>query len=647
MKNLRKTLALLLAIVLLAGALPLTVLAASFTDVPNDVYYAEPVRWSVEKGIVYGTSSSTFSPNAKCTIEQIITFLWRAAGSPEPSSDELPYPDVKADDYFCKAAQWAKEKQIIRWDKLYTGYTCTRAFAVRFIWRAFGSPQPKAACPFEDMADHGDRDAATWAMEQGITSGTSPTVFSPDESCTRGQIASFLYRAYAGESSSTPSTPPAPPTAKTPDDPFSFNNSSKNFGSTYAISNDALSFLLSNEPAYSAQWIRNKMDKTWGGSCFGMSAVYVLYRNGAVTPVRYQSGASKLLDLNPPRSNGSVNDLVNFYHLSQMTAEVNSLRAKSSDYKDSALEEQNLRTLIQRLDENKGPLLMGVKLLKSDTELGGGHAIVAIGYTKDSAGNYVVQIWDPNRPAQFNSLTISPDYKSHSFAEKMCGYDKVFISYALPTDMFNLKDFERHVSSAANPVYCSSVTVGSSDFRVACSDGTFAEYRGGTQTGGTLNLVDITPECMAEDVEFSGEKVYAFTAPADSSITVTSSGMDEITVCHSGLYAKAEAGSLSSMTVSMAKVSVNCASSVDQTVTIASDILGDTWNALSVTGTDTSFSLDISAGMVNISGANKTGMTVSGSNAFTGSTCQSVEIAPGTNASIGIGSAGLTSYPVN
>jgi len=104
MKNLRKTLALLLAIVLLAGALPLTVLAASFTDVPNDVYYAEPVRWSVEKGIVYGTSSSTFSPNAKCTIEQIITFLWRAAGSPEPSSDELPYPDVKADDYFCKAS---------------------------------------------------------------------------------------------------------------------------------------------------------------------------------------------------------------------------------------------------------------------------------------------------------------------------------------------------------------------------------------------------------------------------------------------------------------------------------------------------------------------------------------------------------------
>ena len=75
MKNLRKTLALLLAIVLLAGALPLTALAASFTDVPNDMYYAEPVRWSVEKGIVYGTSSSTFSPNAKCTIEQIITFL--------------------------------------------------------------------------------------------------------------------------------------------------------------------------------------------------------------------------------------------------------------------------------------------------------------------------------------------------------------------------------------------------------------------------------------------------------------------------------------------------------------------------------------------------------------------------------------------
>ncbi|MBQ6263014.1 MAG: S-layer homology domain-containing protein [Clostridia bacterium] len=182
------------------GAKNPAVPAVRFTDVPEDAFYAFPVGWAVENGITEGTSGTTFSPNAPCTRCQVVTFLWRAAGKPEPKGSDNPFRDVKDGDYFCKAVLWAAENGIT------TGTTetafspdapCTRGQIVTFLWRAAGKPEPKGPKnPFRDVKS---RDyfckAVLWAAENGITAGTTATTFSPGSVCTRGQAVTFLYRA--------------------------------------------------------------------------------------------------------------------------------------------------------------------------------------------------------------------------------------------------------------------------------------------------------------------------------------------------------------------------------------------------------------------------------------------------------------------
>lgn len=163
----------------------------AFTDVVANAYYAEPVFWAVENGITSGTTATTFSPNATCTTAQILTFLWRAKGSPEPTSRTNTFTDIKETDYFYKAALWAKEKGLIS-GAVFNGNTpCTRSATVTYMWKLAGSPNaPKAN--FTDISSG----AANWALAMGITGGTSATTFSPDQTCTRGQIVTFLFRAY-------------------------------------------------------------------------------------------------------------------------------------------------------------------------------------------------------------------------------------------------------------------------------------------------------------------------------------------------------------------------------------------------------------------------------------------------------------------
>ena len=170
-----------------------------FTDVPGSAYYAEPVAWAVERDITKGTSAIAFSPNATCKRAQVVTFLWRAAGSPEPEKSENPFADVAEDAYYYKAVLWAVENGITSG----TGETafspdsaCTRAQVVTFLWRAAECPPPETAeNPFVDIAD--DQyytDAVLWAVKQEITKGTGADRFSPGTTCTRGQIVTFLYR---------------------------------------------------------------------------------------------------------------------------------------------------------------------------------------------------------------------------------------------------------------------------------------------------------------------------------------------------------------------------------------------------------------------------------------------------------------------
>lgn len=169
-----------------------------FNDVKSGDYFYDAVNWAVEKGITTGTSATTFSPNASCTRAQIVTFLWRASGSPEPKTASNPFTDVAANAYYCKAVLWAVENGITTGTSATTfspNAPCTRAQGVTFLWRANGSKAASAAASFTDVAsDAYYAPAVAWAAEQNVTGGVGNGLFSPDTTCTRAQNVSMLYR---------------------------------------------------------------------------------------------------------------------------------------------------------------------------------------------------------------------------------------------------------------------------------------------------------------------------------------------------------------------------------------------------------------------------------------------------------------------
>ncbi len=174
----------------------------SFTDVPAGEYYTEPVAWAVEKGITSGTGNGKFSPNAACTREQIVTFLWRNAGEPEPATTANPFSDVKPSDYAYKAILWAVENNITSGTgqgKFSPKNPCKRSEAVTFMWRAADKPESTGSAFSDVPAGAFYEKAVAWAVANGITSGTGKNKFSPGSTCTRGQIVTFLYRNRADQ----------------------------------------------------------------------------------------------------------------------------------------------------------------------------------------------------------------------------------------------------------------------------------------------------------------------------------------------------------------------------------------------------------------------------------------------------------------
>ena len=172
-----------------------------FADVATDTYYYDAVKWAVNKGITNGVSETLFGPDQACTRAQIVTFLWRAAGSPEPKSGSN-FADVAANSYYAKAVAWAVENGITKGTSETTFHpdeTCTRAQGVTFLYRALGKLAAAQAGFTDVAADSYYADAVNWAAENGVTNGISETLFGPDGSCTRAQIVTFLYRAYQGK----------------------------------------------------------------------------------------------------------------------------------------------------------------------------------------------------------------------------------------------------------------------------------------------------------------------------------------------------------------------------------------------------------------------------------------------------------------
>ena len=170
-----------------------------FLDVPAGAYYEDAVVWAVGKGITSGTNATTFDPNGTCTRAQAVTFLWRAAGSPTPKTKLMPFPDVPVGSYYWNAVLWAIEQGITEGTSYLTfspNDSCTRAQIVTFLWRAKGNPAVSGNAPFTDVAPDAYYAAAvTWAEKNGITGGIGNGLFGSINTCTRAQIVTFLYRA--------------------------------------------------------------------------------------------------------------------------------------------------------------------------------------------------------------------------------------------------------------------------------------------------------------------------------------------------------------------------------------------------------------------------------------------------------------------
>ena len=174
-----------------------------FKDIPANAYYHDAVMWAVENGITTGTGDgTTFEPNAICTRGQVVTFLWRAAGKPEPTTTTNPFTDVKSGDYFYKAVLWAVENRITNGTGDGTTFepnaNCNRAQIVTFLSRAKSGQPTTSNNPFKDVpAGSYYYNPVLWAVENRITTGTGDgTTFEPNSDCTRGQVITFLWRAY-------------------------------------------------------------------------------------------------------------------------------------------------------------------------------------------------------------------------------------------------------------------------------------------------------------------------------------------------------------------------------------------------------------------------------------------------------------------
>ena len=174
-------------------------ITVNFTDVPKGAYYEDAVNWAIGKKITSGTTETTFSPDDVCTNAQILTFIYRAAGSPKPTVKENPFIDVKPTDYYYNAALWAYEMEMTEVENVFgADVPCTRGLTAFYLWVSAGFPFTEKTSQFSDVDEENDfAEAISWAVKEKVAYGTSANEFSPDEICSRAQIVTFLKRAVA------------------------------------------------------------------------------------------------------------------------------------------------------------------------------------------------------------------------------------------------------------------------------------------------------------------------------------------------------------------------------------------------------------------------------------------------------------------
>ena len=170
-----------------------SVSVGAFADVPAGSWYAAAVTWATDHDVITGTGGGQFSPDRQCTVGEVLTFLWRAVGRPEPAV-ENPFQDVTPNHYYYQAALWAWEQGMVEGDVFGAARLCTRSMAVTCLWKLAGSPGSGTVFFYDIPADAPYAQAVSWAVQEGVTAGNGGESFAPDEICSRGQIVTFLHR---------------------------------------------------------------------------------------------------------------------------------------------------------------------------------------------------------------------------------------------------------------------------------------------------------------------------------------------------------------------------------------------------------------------------------------------------------------------
>lgn len=328
-------------------------------------------------------------------------------------------------------------------------------------------------------------------------------------------------------------------------DTYDFINSTSNFTKSrangYTLTGDYYDILMANRSKFEKANLLDAMKETWGGSCFGMSAVLALVRAKQLDVDFFQTDASCLHDLDRPIDNATIWNLINYYHLTQVS---NRTATERNDY-DTENEQPNIRALVNAVQDSHYPVVLGFninkrKLFSTETERVGGHAVIAYGLTKTADG-YDIAIWDPNDKEQPNTLHVSSDFSTAEFEREYdSGRRSSYIKYALTVEAgdYDYRNLEEALqgrgyrSGEGANGYAAVLTADAGDtlrlttnydsFTIASSDGTKATVTQGKVTGGTLDISDGTPEN-----EIDAALRLSFQLPAGADYTITPAVMED------------------------------------------------------------------------------------------------------------------------
>ena len=389
----------------------------------------------------------------------------------------------------------------------------------------------------------------------------------------------------------------------TTEDTYQFSNSSGAF-SSYTLSEKYLQLLLHDETAPWQDYIRNFMNSTWRGCCFGMSAVYALFHAGQIDLSRYQSGAARLWDLDKPKDNTGVRDLINYYMLSQMTA-------PSDNYKRSYLGLEvpsRYQRIVQDLQDEKGFTVLGFNF-----GVNSGHTIVAKSIAKDSDGNYHVSVWDPNNPLNEGELVISGNYARAYFTDNTLDSSiyntNTELKFIMPLSTKNQSYDARSLTGTSSTGAVERMPILSLDtgsFTLTTADNRSATVVNGRQTGGDLKLIPIVISTGENDIY----QFYLDEASLSGLTVSISGGAGQVELVGNDILARVIASGLTSVTIGESSVSTVTATAVQQKITLISGELGGYWDKVVASGKDTSISLKAKAGKLTVTAANSAAVTV-------------------------------------